>query len=89
MFVNTDVANKFKSKILLVDPDYLCVVSASINIIFTLQSPVTTPAIYHQQISGHQKHHNMPINYDFPRTVSRVIPCTASRTFAPVFAGRS
>ena len=43
MFVNTDVTNKFK--IPFIDLDRLCAVNASINIIFTLQSPVTIPAI--------------------------------------------
>ena len=43
VFANTDVTNKFK--IPFVDRrDRLRAVSASINIIFTLQSPVTTPA---------------------------------------------
>ena len=42
-FVNTDVTNEFK--IPSVDKMHLYVVSVSINSIFTLQSPVTIPAI--------------------------------------------
>ena len=45
-FVDTDVTNKFE--ILFVDHDRLCAVNASIKIIFTLQSPVTIPAIGRQ-----------------------------------------